>query len=192
MNPGSVAAISVVIISQLYFLASEARTTILTTHGQDNSADKGTLTRIWVYIALALAGAWVIAILSPGRILAPGGWLTWAGIAVMISGLAFRRYVISFLGRYFTATIQIRQNHELVTTGPYSKIRHPSYLGILVFTVGSGISMANWISLLLCFILPTIGIIRRIRVEEKRMLRHFGQRYQDYMQSTRHIIPYIY
>jgi len=99
---------------------------------------------------------------------------------------------MNVLGKYFTATVQIQEDHQLIKAGPYRYIRHPSYLGILILTLGNGIALANWISLPLCVALPAIGIIQRIEVEEKELYRHFGEHYRDYRKSTWRIIPHIY
>ena len=110
----------------------------------------------------------------------------------MICGIVFRQYVIVVIGKFFTAQVQIQADHELIKVGPYRYIRHPSYLGILILALGLGIALANWISLLLCVVLPLIGIMRRIRVEEKTLEKYFGKQYQDYQKSTWAFIPYIY
>jgi protein-S-isoprenylcysteine O-methyltransferase Ste14 len=136
--------------------------------------------------------AWLPVIFDFGRLVILGGWLTWAGVAIMISGIVFRQYAISILGKFFTATVQIQKDHELIKAGPYRYIRHTSYLGILIISLGLGIALANWISLLLCIVLPVIGVIQRIKVEEKELERHFGKQYQDYRKSTWRVVPYIY
>jgi len=158
----------------------------------DNSADRGTRRLVWILIFISFSGAWFPVIFDFGRLFALGDWLTWVGVAIMISGVVFRQYVISFLGKFFTATVQIHKDHHLIKAGPYRYIRHPSYLGILILALGDGIALANWISLLLCIMLPAIGIIRRIKVEEKELCHHFGEQYQDYRKNTWRIIPYIY
>jgi protein-S-isoprenylcysteine O-methyltransferase Ste14 len=158
----------------------------------DNSADKGTRKLVWILSAIAFDGAWLPVMFGFGKLLALGAWLTWVGVVIMISGVAFRQYVINFLGKFFTATVQIRKDHQLVKDGPYRHIRHPSYLGLLILALGNGVALANWMSLLLCITLPAIGIIRRIKVEEKELYDHFGEQYQDYRKSTWRLIPYVY
>jgi protein-S-isoprenylcysteine O-methyltransferase Ste14 len=192
MNARTIVAIVAVIAVQFYYLISETRMTIRTTRRMDNSADRGTRRLVWILIVIAFDGAWLPVIFGFGRLLALGDWLTWIGVVIMTSGVVFRRYVISFLGKFFAATVQIRKDHQLIKAGPYRYIRHPSYLGILILALGDGIALANWISLLLCVVLSAIGIIRRIQVEEKEMYHHFGEQYQDYRKSTWRIIPYIY
>jgi protein-S-isoprenylcysteine O-methyltransferase Ste14 len=188
----TIAAIVAIIAVQLYYLVSETRMTNRTTREMDNSADRGTRKLVWICIIIAFDGAWLPVIFSFGKLLALGSWLTWIGVAIMVSGVIFRRYVILFLGRFFTATVQIHRDHQLVQAGPYRYIRHPSYLGILVLALGNGIALANWVSLLLCLVLPFIGIGRRIKVEEEALYRNFGEEYLDYRKNTWRIIPYIY
>jgi protein-S-isoprenylcysteine O-methyltransferase Ste14 len=192
MSASTIAAIVAIIAVQSYYVISEATMTLRTTRGKDNSADKGTRKLLWILIAIAFSGAWLPVIFSYGRWLTLGDWLTWVGVAVMISGIVFRRYVISFLGKFFTATVQIHKDHQLIKNGPYRYIRHPSYLGILILTLGNGIALANWISLLLCIVLPVTGLINRIKVEEKELQHHFGEQYEDYRKSTWRLIPYVY
>jgi protein-S-isoprenylcysteine O-methyltransferase Ste14 len=186
------AGVVAIIAVQLYYVVSETKMTIRTTRGMDNSADKGTRKLVWILSAIAFDSAWLPVIFGFGKLFAPGAWLTWVGVAIMISGVAFRRYVIKFLGKFFTATVQIRKDHQLVQDGPYRYIRHPSYLGLLILALGNGVALANWISLLLCIVLPTIGIILRIKVEEKELYNYFREQYRDYQKNTWRIIPYVY
>jgi protein-S-isoprenylcysteine O-methyltransferase Ste14 len=192
MSASTIAAVVAIIAVQAYYVISETTMTVRTTRGMDNSADRGTRRLVWILTAIAFNVAWLPVIFGFGRLLALGNWLTWVGVAIMISGVVFRRYVISFLGKFFTATVQIHKDHQLIKAGPYRYIRHPAYLGILILALGDGIALANWISLLLCIVLPTIGIIQRIKVEEKELYHHFGEQYQDYRKSTWRIIPHIY
>jgi protein-S-isoprenylcysteine O-methyltransferase Ste14 len=192
MSASVIAAIVVIITIECYYIISEIRLADRTTRGTDNTLDKGTRRLVWRLTSIGYNLAWIPVIFNFGRLVVLGGWLTWVGVAIMISGVVFRQYAIAFLGKFFTATIQIKKDHQLIQTGPYRYIRHPSYLGILILSLGLGIAMANWISLILCLVLPTIGLIRRIRFEEKELEQHFGKRYQDYMKNTRRVIPFIY
>jgi protein-S-isoprenylcysteine O-methyltransferase Ste14 len=192
MSARTIAAIVAIIAVQSYYVISEVTMTIRTTRGRDNSADRGTRKLVWILCAVSFNGAWLPAIFGFGRLLVLGDWLTWVGVFIMVSGVVFRRYAIAVLGKFFTATVQIRQDHQIIRAGPYRYIRHPSYLGILILALGDGIALANWLSLLLCIVLPVIGIMQRIKVEERELARHFGEEYQEYRKSTWRIIPYLY
>ena len=192
MSARIIAAVVVIIAIECYYIISEIRLTARTTRGMDNTLDKGTRRLVWRLSAIGYNLAWLPVIFDFGRLVILGGWLTWVGAAIMISGILFRQYAIFTLGKFFTATIQIKKDHELIQTGPYRYIRHPSYLGILIMALGLGIAMANWVSLILCVVLPAIGLIRRIQFEEKELEQHFGKKYQDYIKNTRRVIPFIY
>jgi protein-S-isoprenylcysteine O-methyltransferase Ste14 len=187
-----IAAIVVIIAIECYYVISEIRLAALTTRGADNTLDKGTRRLVWRFSSIGYNLAWLPVIFDFGRLVILGGWLTWMGVAIMISGVIFRQYAISTLGKFFTSTIQIKKDHELIQTGPYRYIRHPSYLGILIISLGLGIAMANWISLILCIVLPTIGLMQRVQFEEKELELHFGKQYQDYRKNTWRVIPHIY
>jgi protein-S-isoprenylcysteine O-methyltransferase Ste14 len=192
MNASLVAAILVIIAIECYYIISEIRLAARTTRGMDNTLDNGTRRLVWRLTSIGYNLAWLPVIFDFGRMVILGGWLTWVGVAIMISGVVFRQYVITFLGKFFTATIQIKTDHELIRTGPYRYIRHPSYLGILILSLGLGIAMANWISLILCIVLPAVGLTQRIKFEEKELEQHFGKQYRDYMKNTWRVVPFIY
>jgi len=192
MSANIITAVVAINVLQWYYLISEIIMTRRTRQETDNTFDRGTNRLVWILVASSFIFAWLPVILDLGRLLVLGDWLTWVGAAIMITGIIFRQYVISVLGKFFTATVQIQNNHELIKAGPYRYIRHPSYLGILIIAIGLGIALANWISLLLCIMLPVTGIMQRIKVEEEELERYFGLQYQDYRKGTWHLIPYIY
>lgn len=192
MNAYLIAAIVAISAIEGYYLVSEIRLRARTTRGADKTADKGSMQLVWILSALAYILAWVPVALDSGRLVTLGDWLTWVGVFIMISGIGFRQYAISTLGKFFTSSIQIKKDHAIIRTGPYRYIRHPSYLGILTLAVGLGIALANWISLIVCVVLPAIALINRIQFEEKELEKHFGPQYQDYRKHTWRIIPYLY
>jgi protein-S-isoprenylcysteine O-methyltransferase len=192
MNASTIAAIVVISICQYFYVITEIILSVRTEPRVKSSVDRGTQRLIWIFVGICFVVGWVPVILGIGRLLVLGDWLTWVGVAIIIGGIIFRRYAIFILGKFFTARVQIQAGHELITSGPYRYIRHPSYLGIFLITLGLGIALANWISLSLCIVLPAIGIIRRIKVEEKELEQHFGKPYQDYRKVTWAVIPYIY
>jgi protein-S-isoprenylcysteine O-methyltransferase Ste14 len=192
MSASIIAAIVIISAIECYYLISEILLNVRTTRGKDSTADRGTIRLVWVLVTVCFLFAWLPVELDSGRLLVLGDWLTWVGVAIMISGIIFRRYSVTILGKFFTASVQIQENHELIKAGPYRYIRHPSYLGILVMVLGLGIAMANWISLVLCIVLPAIGIMQRIRVEEKELERYFGKQYQDYRKGTWCLVPHVY
>jgi protein-S-isoprenylcysteine O-methyltransferase len=119
-----------------------------------------------------------------------GAWPRWLGLAAMAAGLALRVYSIVWLGPMFTRFVQILPGHELVMTGPYRFVRHPSYSGLLLFYAGMGLALGSWLSLAALAGLPALGIAYRIRVEERALLSAFGEEYRAYMLRVRGLVPF--
>jgi protein-S-isoprenylcysteine O-methyltransferase Ste14 len=186
-----VAAIITINICQYFYIGFEIALAARTRR-KNTAYDRGTQRLIWILLITCSLIAWIFPILNIGTLVILGGWLTWAGIGIMICGIVLRLYAISVLGKFFTAKVHIEKDHALIKDGPYHYIRHPSYLGILIIWLGLGIALANWISILICVVLPPIGILQRIKVEEKELERFFGKQYSDYRKETWAVIPYIY
>jgi protein-S-isoprenylcysteine O-methyltransferase Ste14 len=104
------------------------------------------------------------------------GSVAWiiVGAAMLLGGTAFRIWAIQTLGRYFTATVSIKDGHELVKTGPYRFVRHPSYLGAYVAMIGSAVLLEAPISVAITALVMGIAYTYRILREEKTLLQHFG------------------
>jgi protein-S-isoprenylcysteine O-methyltransferase Ste14 len=118
--------------------------------------------------------------------------LFWAGIIVMLSGLAFRWYAIRSLGRFFTRTVATRAGQYVVDRGPYRLIRHPSYTGGLLMFLGTGIAMTDWAALLAIMAAAVIGYGYRVRIEERALCADLGQPYRDYMLRTKRFTPHVF
>lgn len=117
--------------------------------------------------------------------------LSSAGIVVVSLGIAWRWYAILTLGRYFTAAVIIQQQQPVVQHGPYRFIRHPSYGGVLVIVVGIGLMTGNWVSLCAITTSFLISVLYRIPIEEQELQRSL-EKYEEYMQRTKRLIPFIY
>jgi protein-S-isoprenylcysteine O-methyltransferase Ste14 len=127
-----------------------------------------------------------------GRIQTGSGLIEWAGLALLMLGIIIRWTAIRDLGKYFTSTVRIKDNHRLIRTGMYEHLRHPAYTGALVAHLGLGMAFANWYSLALSSIPFFIAAMYRMRVEEQVLFAEFGQEYVDYARSTKRLIPKVY
>jgi protein-S-isoprenylcysteine O-methyltransferase Ste14 len=114
------------------------------------------------------------------------------GIAVWLGGIVFRMYSIRILGRFFTPDVAIARDHRIVEQGPYRWLRHPSYLGGLLAQVGFGMTMTNWLAMLLPVCCLAAAYAYRIPIEEQALVRGLGPDYSDYMRRTWRLIPFIY
>ncbi len=118
-------------------------------------------------------------------------FLFWLGIVLMNAGVALRLYAIYVLGASFTAVVAVAPEQRVIETGPYRFIRHPSYTGILLILLGLGLSLTNWLSLLVIMGCALPGFSYRIRVEERVLQAQLGQPYQEYMRHTKRLIPFV-
>ena len=114
------------------------------------------------------------------------------GLTLILTSIILRSVVINSLGKYFTVDVTIRQGHQLKKDGFYKYLRHPSYSASLLSFIGFGISLNNWISLIIVVAAILFAFIRRINVEEKALMEHFGKEYTDYKKETYRLIPFIY
>jgi protein-S-isoprenylcysteine O-methyltransferase Ste14 len=80
----------------------------------------------------------------------------------------------------------------VIRSGPYRLLRHPSYTGILLALLGIGLALGTWLGLLAVIVLPLIGVLIRIRVEESVLIDALGQEYVSYAAETRRLIPGVW
>jgi protein-S-isoprenylcysteine O-methyltransferase Ste14 len=156
-----------------------------------NSGDKGS---IWILIILIGIGyflAFNAGANKTGRIYHWNEFFL-TGAAFIIVGMIIRITSILTLKQHFTYTVTEIENHELIETGLYNKIRHPGYLGQILIFIGTSISLSNWLSIIFMMIPVILGYVNRIKVEERFMLKLLGQKYLDYQKRTKKLIPVIY
>jgi protein-S-isoprenylcysteine O-methyltransferase Ste14 len=115
-------------------------------------------------------------------------WLRWLGFIIGLFSIALTVWAQLELGRQFSPQLQLRQEHHLVTSGPYARVRHPVYTAMFGFGLSLALVSANWFFLGF-FILSLIGLWVRVPREEKMMLEQFGEQYQEYMQRTGRFFP---
>lgn len=119
-------------------------------------------------------------------------WAIAVGIVVFAGALWVFRRSHKELGRNWSITLEIRQQHELVSGGPYAVIRHPMYTSFLLMGIGQAFLLSNWIVGLAGLIGFAILFFLRVDKEERMMLEIFGPQYRAYSERTKRIIPYLY
>jgi protein-S-isoprenylcysteine O-methyltransferase Ste14 len=120
-----------------------------------------------------------------------GNTIRWLGIVLFSAGGALRLWPVFVLGRRFSGLVAIQPEHKLVTTGIYSRIRNPSYLGLLVSTLGWALAFRSGAGVLLAA-LTIPPLVARMRAEEKLLRAHFGSAYDAYCARTSRLIPGVY
>jgi protein-S-isoprenylcysteine O-methyltransferase Ste14 len=140
-----------------------------------------------------------IALLLPFRIPLPwlylqlgpvGYWPFWLGAAVTIAGLLFAVWARGYLGRNWSSSVTIKQGHELITTGPYTVVRHPIYTGILTGFLGMAIAISQ-VRGFIVVVLILFAYWTKLRIEERWMRSQFGETYATYARRTSALVPYL-
>jgi protein-S-isoprenylcysteine O-methyltransferase Ste14 len=156
-----------------------------------NAGDKNSLWVLYGAITIGYFLSFTIGATKIGRI-HPWNTFFTIGMCLFASGLVIRLLAIAVLKRFFTYSVATVREHKIVDTGMYKTIRHPGYLGQLIIFLGISISISNWLSILAMMIPVAIGYGYRIAVEEKFMVKQFGEEYVDYQKRTKKIIPFVF
>jgi protein-S-isoprenylcysteine O-methyltransferase Ste14 len=118
--------------------------------------------------------------------------ITGIGLILIITGIIIRWLAIIQLGESFTVDVAITDFSMLKIDGLYKKIRHPSYLGLLLIIFGFSVTMNSFYSFLVLAVPVFIAVLYRIRVEEKVLANEFGESYSGYKSKTKKLIPGIF
>jgi protein-S-isoprenylcysteine O-methyltransferase Ste14 len=149
----------------------------------------------WVLIAFTLIGlldAYVPALTDRRDFLTiDGDTVRWIGVVLFAVGGVLRLWPVFVLGDRFSGLVAIQPGHQLVTSGIYRHVRNPSYLGVLVMTLGWGLAFRSGVGVLLTVLLvpPLIG---RMHSEEALLGAQFGTLYADYRARTWRLFPGVY
>jgi protein-S-isoprenylcysteine O-methyltransferase Ste14 len=149
----------------------------------------------WVVVALigvSLVGAVVPPYTDRLDVFSFGGeGVRWLGVVLFAAGGVLRMVPVFVLGHRFSGLVAIQPGHRLMTAGIYATIRHPSYLGLLVCTLGWGLAFRSDIGVLLA-VLSLPPVLARIRAEEAMLAQEFGADYAAYRARTARLVPGVY
>jgi protein-S-isoprenylcysteine O-methyltransferase Ste14 len=120
-----------------------------------------------------------------------GDTIRWLGVVLFAAGGALRIWPVFVLGNRFSGLVAIQPGHALVTSGVYGVIRHPSYLGLLINSLGWSLAFRSGVGVLLTLLLIP-PLIARIHAEENLLRAEFGDEYKTYCSHTSRLIPGIY
>jgi len=150
-------------------------------------------------ILRALTFLIAIALLVTNRIPLPwlyiqlwpsGFWPFWLGAALTVAGLLFAVWAREHLGSNWSRSVTVKQDHELITSGPYAVVRHPIYTGILTGFLGSVIAEGQ-VRSLIAFLLVSLALCAKLRLEEQWMRSHFGDTYETYARRVAALMPFV-
>jgi protein-S-isoprenylcysteine O-methyltransferase Ste14 len=163
----------------------------LFSRGNLSPGDREDLGHCWVLIAFGLIGllsAYLPAYTDRNEIwTARRRPVRWLGVFLFAAGGALRIWPVLVLGRRFSGLVAIQPGHKLVTGGVYGVIRHPSYLGLLVSSLGWALAFRSGVGVLLvALLLPPL--LTRMRAEESLLRAQFGGEYEGYCARTSGVI----
>jgi protein-S-isoprenylcysteine O-methyltransferase Ste14 len=157
---------------------------------QGSRSDRGSLLVVITSLLVGVVGAFVLAGDLTGAAIGPGRWPIFVvGLAVMWTGIIVRQWAITVLGRFFTVDVRVQPGQAVVDRGPYRWVRHPSYSGLIVTLVGMGLALGNWASLAVLVVVPTVGLVVRIHVEERALVEALGEPYRRFAASRPRLFP---
>ncbi len=166
-------------------LAMRKRATAATAQLQD----QGSMRLLWVAIALGVGSAVATQSLRLAPLPGSVGMLRLLALVLMVGGLSIRWAAILTLGQFFTVDVAIQPQQQVIQTGLYRVVRHPSYTGLLLSFVGLGVYFSSWFSLVVLLIPITAAVANRIVKEEAVLLAALGTPYAEYCARTKRLIP---
>ena len=126
--------------------------------------------------------AWRFVPLSPP--------IAWAGLVLTGIGCAFAVWARLYLGRNWSGTVTVKENHELIRSGPYAIVRHPIYSGGLLALFGTALAVGE-LRGLIGVALTLVGWRMKLRLEEAFMAGQFGAAYTRYQREVKALIPFV-
>ena len=167
----------------------------LFTSGNLSTGEREDRSNRWVLVAFGVIGllsAWLPAYTDRKEFWTiDGDAVRWIGVVLYAAGGALRLWPVFVLGRRFSGLVAIQPGHTLVTDGIYRVIRNPSYLGLLILSLGWALAFRSLVGVVLAaLVIPPL--IARIRSEETLLRSQFGEEYEAYRARTWRLIPGLY
>lgn len=113
-------------------------------------------------------------------------------IALAAGSVWFVAAAVKTLGKQWAVAARLVEGHKLITAGPYAYVRNPIYTGMLGMLIATGLAMEHWIALGVGFVLFMVGLMIRVRTEEKLLRSAFGKEFDDYAARVSAVLPGIY
>jgi protein-S-isoprenylcysteine O-methyltransferase Ste14 len=151
-------------------------------------------TRWGRFAGIRIASILVFLLVVRSRVFGHAGtarspWLQGIGLAVFVAGLALAIWARVYIGRNWGPPMTEKVDPDLVTTGPYARVRHPIYSGIILAAVGTAIAVSPY--WLVAVALLGAYFVYSAVMEERFMVSRFPDSYPRYKQSTKMLIPFV-
>ncbi len=117
-----------------------------------------------------------------------GAALDWVGVALVLAGLAFAAWARISLGRLWSGTVTIKEEHAIVRAGPYGLVRHPIYSGMILALTGTAL-VRDDLAAIAGLAGIVLGLALKVRQEERLLEEHFGAAYRAYRADVPAFVP---
>lgn len=124
-----------------------------------------------------------------GQTVTDDPWLEGTGLVLFLGGLAVAIWARRHLGRNWGEPMSEKVDPELVTAGPYRRVRHPIYSGIILAMVGTAVAI-DWYWLLVVVLAGGYFVFSAVK-EEQYMTERFPEAYPAYKRSTKMLVPFL-
>jgi protein-S-isoprenylcysteine O-methyltransferase Ste14 len=110
------------------------------------------------------------------------------GVTVAVVGIAFAIWARWHLGENWSATVTLKEDHELISSGPYRYIRHPIYSGMLLAFVGTALALGEYRALIsVCIVV--VAFYTKAKKEELFLTQEFGEKFREHSRRTGMFLP---
>jgi len=117
--------------------------------------------------------------------------LVWIGAPLVLAGTLFAIWARLHLGGNWSGSVTLKEDHELVRSGPYRYVRHPIYTGLLLAVAGTACAIGQ-VRGLVAFALSLVALWYKSRIEERLMIETFGDAYRGYRAAVKGLIPFVF
>ena len=115
-------------------------------------------------------------------------WIRAAAIVLVAAGIALAIWARRHIGEFWSARVTLKVDHQLIQSGPYARVRHPIYSGILLAMIGTALFVGEWRAVI-GGVLIFLAHWTKARREEELLASQFGQPYAEYRKRTGSLIP---
>jgi len=158
-----------------------------------------TETSIWRLATVAILGVGAFLTFSQsaqfgrlsGRFVPESEWIKGGAVLLVAAGVGIAIWARWHIGQFWSARVTLKVDHQLVQSGPYARVRHPIYSGLLVAMLGTALFVGEWralVGVLLVFVTHW----QKARREEALLTEQFGAEYQEYRDRTGSLIPRLH
>ena len=163
-----------------------------TSRGGTQSRDATTTVLTLSVLAGTIAAAVVAGQAEQAELPGAEWWPRVAGVSVLVAGFGLRAWSVRTLGRFFKYRVVVQEGHQVIESGPYRRIRHPAYTGMVMCSAGLGLTTGNWLSVLVAAVPTLTAFTLQLLREERTLTAELGPPYREYMQRTWRLVPHVW